>query len=129
MILVIIAINLFLFYIQRNLDVRIVLASLLFIGMTIWLAEVNIVRNWWAITDSFLIESKSILNKNVREIDFNTISDIDLDQPLHKRLLGYGTIYIRKFLNEKSITIENIDNPERFINILQTAIQKRKAKQ
>jgi len=128
MIFVILIINAFLYYTNKTMDLRVLIISVVFIVIVIWFIEVNIARNWWAITDTFLIESKSILNKNVREIDFNSIADIDLDQPLYKRFLGYGTIYIRKILNEKSITIEDVDDPVRFINILQEAIQKRKAK-
>ena len=107
---------------------RIVVASVIFIAIVIKVVEVNIIRDWWAITDSTFIESKSILDKNVREIDFNAIADIDLDQPLFKRILGYGTVNIRKFLNEKTIIVEDINEPDKFINILQEAIQKRKAK-
>jgi uncharacterized membrane protein YdbT with pleckstrin-like domain len=128
MILIVILLNIFIYLNSKNLDYRIVLASLIFITIIFWFIEVDIVRNWWAITDTFLIESKSILNKNVREIEFNSIADIDLDQPLLKRILGYGTVNIRKYLNEKSIIIEDIDSPEKFINLLQEAIQKRKQK-
>jgi hypothetical protein len=116
----------FLYYWRGVIDFKILIAAAVFTAFVLYFIEVDIVRNWWAITDSFIIESKSILNKNVREIDLNSIADIDLDQPLFKRFLGYGTVNIRKFLNEKSITIPDIDNPEVFINILQDAIQRKK---
>ncbi|MCR4327830.1 MAG: PH domain-containing protein [Nanoarchaeota archaeon] len=90
--------------------------------------EIHRIRNWWAITDMALIESKGIVNKNIREIDFTSISDIDLDQWLYKRILGYGTINIRRFMNEASISVKNINNPERFLNIVQDAIRLNKVK-
>jgi len=126
MIIVILGIVSFLYFSRGTVDLKILIASVVFIVFLLEFVEIDIVRNWWAITDSFLIESRSILNKNVREIEFHSIADIDLDQPLFKRILGYGTVNIRKFLNEKSITIEDIDRPEVFINILQDAIQRKK---
>lgn len=98
------------------------IASVVIIILIIKITEVHRIRDWWAITDNSFIESKSILNKNVREIDFHSIADIALDQPFFKRLFGYGTIEIRKFMEEKSIIISNINSPERFINILRDAI-------
>ena len=115
-------------YYLGEISSRVLIASVIAIVVLIKLIEVGRIRNWWAITDCSLIESKSILNKNVREIDFQSIADIDLDQPFYKRIGGYGTINIRKFLNEKSITIRDINNPEKFINLLHDAIRKEKDK-
>lgn len=98
-----------------------------FVLILIKFIEIHRIRDWWGITEDSFIESKSILNKNVREIEFNSISDIDLDQPLYKRLLGYGTINLRKILNEASITIKDINNPEEFIEVIQEAIKKSKS--
>jgi hypothetical protein len=64
------------------------------------------------------------LSKNVREIDFSSISDLDLEQPLFKRILNYGNVNVRLFLNETSISIKNINNPGQFIERLQEIISK-----
>ena len=125
---IIIGVLIFLYSSQGRVDSKILIVSAVFIAIVIKVIEINRIRDWWAITDSTLIESKSILNKNVREIDFNSIADIDLDQEWYKRILGYGTVNIRKFLNEKSIIVCDINEPVKFINILQEAIQKRRHK-
>ena len=69
-----------------------------------------------------MIQSTGIFNKNVREIDFSSISDLDLDQSFFKRFLNYGNVNVRLFLNETSIKIHDISNPEEFIETLQRLI-------
>jgi hypothetical protein len=98
--------------------------SLVFILGIFLLVEVLHRREWWAITETALIHSISILNKNVREVGFSSISDMDLDKPLYKRFLGYGNVNIRIFLNETTIRVKNINSPEKFIKLLQDLISK-----
>jgi len=90
--------------------------------------EIHRIRNWWAITENSFIENRGIVNKNIREIEFESISDLSLNQGLHKRILGYGTINIRRFLNEAAISVPNINKPEVFLNLLQEAIKLNKSK-
>lgn len=110
------------YYTGNPISRKFLILSLIFIILIIKLTEIHHLRDWWAITDSSFIESKSILNKNIREIDFQSIADISLNQPFFKRLLNYGSVEIRKFMEEKSIIISNINRPEKFINILRNAI-------
>lgn len=125
--LIFIAIVIFFFLREHKmLSYEIAIAIVIFILFILILTEILVVLNWWAITDSFLIENRGILSKKIREIDFNTISDMDISQSVFERILGYGTVNIRKFLNEKSISISNINNPDVFLNILQDAIKKNK---
>jgi hypothetical protein len=91
----------------------------LFILFSIKLTELHRFKDWWAITDSSLVQSTGIFNKNIREIGFSSISDLDLDQLFFKRLLNYGDINVRLFLNETSIKIVGINKPRGFIEELQ----------
>jgi hypothetical protein len=113
---------LYLIYRGYNVSLLALGIATFFFLITLFVAEVIHTREWWAITESSLIHSESILNKNVREIDFSSISDLDIDQPLIARILGYGTVHIRLFLNETSVSIKNINSPENFIEELKTAM-------
>jgi membrane protein YdbS with pleckstrin-like domain len=116
-----------LFYLNREgyeITSSVLVASLVFIVGIFFVTEVLHRREWWAITETALIHSISILNKNVREVGFSSISDMDLDKPLYKRFLGYGNVNIRIFLNETTIRVKNINSPEKFIKLLQDLISK-----
>ena len=56
---------------------------------------------------------------------FSSISDLDLDQPVHKRILGYGNINIRLFLNENPMRVSDINNPENFFDRVRKEIGKK----
>lgn len=101
-----------------------VLISFLFICLVFYSIEILHRREWWAITDSALIHSIGILNKNVRDVDFESISDLDIDKPLFKRFLNYGTVNVRVFLSDTTIRVVDIPKPERFIDILEGRIRK-----
>lgn len=96
--------------------------SIVFVVLMIKIIEVHRFRDWWAITNTSLIQSTGIFDKNIREIDFSSISDLDLDQPFFKRILDYGIVNVRLFLNETSIKIMDINKPEEFIRELQNKI-------
>lgn len=102
--------------------------SFALIVFSILIIEVHRLREWWAITNSSLIHSFSILNKNVREVGFSSISDLDLDQPLFDRIMHHGTVNVRLFLNETSIKITDIHNPIDFIECLQEKVIKERMK-
>ena len=96
--------------------------SIAFIYFAIKFTEIHRFKDWWAITDNSLVQSTGIFNKNVGEIDFSSISDLDLDQSFFKRFLNYGNVNVRLFLNETSINIADINKPEEFIEELQRII-------
>jgi len=117
-----------LFYINYNgyeIEKSILIFSGVFILGIIILVEILQAREWWGVTEHSLVHSKSILNKSIREIDFSSISDLDLDKPFYKRILNYGTVNVRLFINETAICIKNINRPEEFIDFLQELISKR----
>lgn len=91
-------------------------------------AEIHRIKDWWAVTENSIVQSTGIFNKNVREVDFSSISDIDLDKSFFKRFLNYGHINVRLFLNETSIKIENINRPEEFMEELQRIMSNSRSK-
>lgn len=128
--LIIVIIGAFLYFYFKGVEISSnnIIIFVIVIILLIKFTEIHRIRDWWAITETSLVESRGIINKNIREIDFASISDIDLNQWIYKRILGYGTINIRRFLNEASISVKNINNPEKFLDILQDAIRKSKVK-
>ena len=96
--------------------------------MTIKVSEYLRLRDWWAITNNSLVQSTGLFNKNVREIDFSSISDLDLEQSFFKRFLNYGNVNVRLFLNETSIKIIDITKPNDFIENLQRIISMNRGK-
>jgi hypothetical protein len=99
----------------------------IFVLGIIYTTEIIHHREWWAVTNNSLIHSVSIVNKNVREVDFSSISDLDLDKPLYQRILNYGDVNVRLFLNETSIKIRHINSPEKFIKFLRGLILKNRS--
>ena len=102
--------------------------SIIFIILIIKVIEIHRMKDWWAITNSALIQSLGLLNKNVREVGFSSISDMDIDKPFFKRFLNYGDVNVRLFLNETSINIKNISNPDQFVEDFQIIISQNRKK-
>ena len=103
-----------------NMGWKVLLIAGATIFFTIKLTEVHRYKDWWAITESSIVQSLGIFSKNLRAIDFGSISDIDVDQSLYQRILNYGDVNIRLFQNETSIRVNNINKPENFLDIIQT---------
>lgn len=95
------------------------ITSIIFIFLVLKFSELHRFKDWWAVSENKLVQSMGIFDKNVREIGFSSISDLDVHQPFFKRVLGYGTVNVRLFLNETSIKIPDINRPERFVETLQ----------
>ena len=114
-----------LIYFKKNgLDIPklTLIISLVFIFILIKSVEIHRIKDWWGVTDSALIQSLGLLDKNVREVGFSSISDMDVCKPLFKRFLNYGDVNVRLFLNETSIKIKDINNPEQFVENFQRII-------
>ena len=80
-------------------------------------AEIHRIKDWWGITDSALIQNLGIINKKIRHVGFTSISDMDVSKPIHKRILNYGDVNVRLFLSDTAIKINNISNPDRFVEV------------
>lgn len=126
MALIVIGILFYLYLNDYEINTLSLIVSGLFVLFCIKYVEYLVLSDWWAITNSSIIQSKGIFNKNVREVDFSSISDLDIEQPFIKRIFGYGNVHIRLFLNETCITVKEINNPERFMELLQKKITKKR---
>jgi membrane protein YdbS with pleckstrin-like domain len=122
MIISIISLISYFYYNGYSLSPFALIVSSLFILLVIKFTELHRFKEWWAITPSSIIQGTGIFNKNVRDINFSSISDLDLDQSFFKRILNYGNVNVRLFLNETSIKIIDINKPEEFIEELQRII-------
>ncbi len=122
MILIVMGLLFHLYRIGDNPNKLALNSSIIFIFLILIYIEYTRLKDWWAITEGSIVQSQGLLNKNIREIDFSSISDLDLDQTFSKRILNYGNINVRLFLNETSIKIPNINKPEIFIEELQGLI-------
>lgn len=112
----------YLYFSGVNLGKAIWIISILIILFVIKMTEIHRFRDWWGITENSFIESKGLFSKSIREIGFSSISDLDIYQPFFKRILGYGDVNLRLFINETSLCIKNINYPEDFADILQEKI-------
>lgn len=124
--LIIIGIMIYLLLKGYSLNWQIILAGILVVFFIVKFAEVHRLKDWWAISDSSVVQSLGIFSKNIRSVDFSSISDLDLTQSIHKRILNYGDVNLRLFLNETSLCVNNINNPEGFINFLEDTMSKKK---
>ena len=122
MILIIIGILVYFNKMGLTIPTFTLIISIGFIVLLIKFIEIHRIKDWWAITDSALIQSLGLLDKNVREVGFSSISDMDIHKPLFKRFLDYGDVNVRLFLNETSIKIKDISNPTQFVEDFQLII-------
>lgn len=116
------------FFLNYKLSKFAWIASIAYIYFTAKFIEYERIKDWWGVTETSLVQSLGLFNKNVRQVDFSSISDLDLNQPLFKRILNYGNVNVRLFLNETSISIKDINNPDKFIEELQKIITKNRKK-
>ena len=126
MILAILLSLIYLYYDGKTPSRLALIVSGIFIILAIKFTELHRFKDWWVITNNSIIQSTGILNKNIREIGFSSISDLDLDQPFFKRILNYGNVNVRLFLNETSIKIVDINKPREFIEELQRIVSMNK---
>jgi hypothetical protein len=83
------------------------------------LAEaVRIFADWWVeryiITNRRVMEVKGIINKHVRDSALEKVNDVELDQSVVGRILGYGTVQIITGSDIGINRFRRISNPVRF---------------
>lgn len=124
MAIIVIIILSYLYLNEHKIEKIPLLISTVFIVLCIKYVEYNILSNWWAITDSTVVQSTGLFNKNIRSVDFPAISDFDIDQAFFKRIFDYGDVNIYLFSPKTKMTIKNINNPEEFFNVLESSLKK-----
>ncbi len=128
LVLIVLGVTGYLYFSGYNLKISSIILAICFSFLVVYTIEIFHRREWWAISESRLIHSVGILNKNVRDVDFSSISDLDIDKPLFKRMLNYGTVNVRVFLSDTSIPVRDIHDPEGFIDILEDYMAKDRRK-
>ena len=93
-----------------------------FIGLGILFTEIHRKRISYEITPIYLIHNKGILSRKSKKILLESIVDIDLNQKLWQRLLGYGNIDVHAASGANIIKLKNINKPERFVDILEEQV-------
>jgi hypothetical protein len=73
-----------------------------------WLNERYIITNWR------VIEVRGIINKHVRDSALEKVNDVDMNQSIVGRLLGYGTVQIITGSDIGVNMFRRISNPVRF---------------
>lgn len=93
-----------------------------FIVLGILITELHRKRISYEITLLYLIHNKGILSKKSKKILLESIVDIDLNQKLWQRLLGYGNVEVHAASGANIIKVKNINKPEKFVDILEKQV-------
>jgi hypothetical protein len=79
---------------------------------------IRIALDWWneryIITNRRVMEVRGIINKNVRDSALEKVNDVELNQSIVGRLLGYGTVQIITGSDIGVNEFKRISNPVRF---------------
>jgi hypothetical protein len=79
---------------------------------------IRIVADWlneaYIITNRRVMEIRGIINKHVRDSALEKVNDVELDQSVVGRVLGYGTVQIITGSDIGMNTFRRINNPIRF---------------
>jgi len=101
-------------------------AIIIFSLTMIILTEIHRLEKSYEVNSHSLISSKGILNKTTRKVDLLSLSDVDSNQNLWQRILGYGNVSARMFSKESATSIKNINNPVRFADFLEKMMSERR---
>ncbi len=93
-----------------------------FILLGILFTEIHRKRIFYQITPLYLIHNKGILSRKSKKILLESIVDIDLNQKLWQRLLGYGSIEVHAASGANIIKLKNINEPEKFVDLLEEQV-------
>ena len=76
--MILIVVGILIYFRKMGLDIPTfaLVTAIVFIVLLIKITEIHRIRDWWGVTNSELIQSLGLLNKNVREVDFSSISDL-----------------------------------------------------
>ncbi len=87
------------------------------------ITEIHRLKHSYQVTPYFLIHNKGYIAKKIKRISLVSISDVDLQQTLWQKFLGYGDIHVHLFSEGSRVTIKNINSPKRFAEILEKNIE------
>ena len=103
-----------------------IMAAVLFIIIILNFTEFHRLNNAYEVNLSSLVHKKGILRKVTKNIDFLSISDIDVSQSLWQRLFNFGDVNVRLFSLDTTTSIKNISNPNEFAKFLESKIHNKR---
>ncbi len=98
------------------------MGAVLFIVLGILITEICRKRIGYEITPLYLVHLKGIVSRKSKKILLESIVDIDLNQNLWQRLLGYGNIEVHAASGANIIKLKNINKPEKFVDLLEAQV-------
>lgn len=126
MIIVLIITVIFIKISGKQLNITLLYAVLIFSGILIIFIEIHRLGFFYKVTDVSLVYSKGIFARTVRKVDLSSISDADSKQTSWQRMLNYGDVDARMFSKDSTLTIKNVNNPEKFADFLEKKMNEKK---
>jgi len=99
--------------------------AIAFAVLVVKYVEVLRFNDWYEVNPAFLVHSNGIFNRNERNVNFGSISDLDVKQNLWQIIFGYGDIHVRLFSADTTTLIKGINHPKNFAQFLEDTIVRR----
>ncbi|MCF7910199.1 PH domain-containing protein [Candidatus Pacearchaeota archaeon] len=103
-----------------------IILGIVFIVVIFKFTELHRLSNYYEINQDALVHVRGLINKNSKNVDVFAISDIDIDQNLWQRMLGYGTVKVRLFSEDNSTLVKDIKNPKEFVRVLEKVMMEKR---
>ena len=101
-------------------------AVLVFSAVLIIFIEIRRFATFYEITGSSLVHSQGIFSRKIRKVDLTSISDADSKQTAWQRMLNYGDVHARLFSAETTLSVKNINDPEKFADFLEAKMNEKR---
>ncbi len=118
MIVVLVAVIIYAKFSGRPLDDTAFKLSLAFIIAVLIATEIHRLGNYYEINNNSIVHKNGYFSIVLKRLEFNAISDSNINQTLLERLLAYGDVEIHMFAKENKLIIKNINSPFKFIEFL-----------
>lgn len=117
----------FILFSGKELNIIAVQITLVFTLVLVVSTELHRFSNRFEIEPNALVHIKGILKKITRRTDLLAVSDASISQNLWQMMLGYGNVSVRVFSQDSTMPVKNINNPLKFIEILENRMSARRS--
>ena len=110
------------------------LSSLTIIGTAIFailgigLTELHRLKDSYHITPDHVEHRHGYIGRSITKILIKSITDIHSKQRAWERIIGYGSIRVQSQSGANHIEVKNINNPSKFISILEEKMEEMERK-
>lgn len=125
MVLIVIAIVGYIRYNNLFLSESAFVFAIIFIISALFSTEIHRFMEFYRITTNYLECTVGLFSKKTKKILIESIVDIDLNQKVWQRFLGYGTLNIHAASGVNIIQIKSINNPVRFMDFLEERVDEK----